>query len=136
MNRLGVVALVGITLLAASSCSRKHLVRTTPSASGATSSGAVSGAATENAAAPDSSCPPMPQKAAIQHGIEKALLQIYGADEGAQKVVVVRLASTDCQHASVTYRLASPGSSPQTGALTEADDGSWSVTLYKKQYRL
>jgi len=131
MKHFLVVALLGLAFLAASGCGRKPTVHYSSSGAGNAASDASTG---NTAASSTSECPPLPARTAIAHGIESALRQIYGIDEVAQKVVVLRVGSTDCQHAAVTYRLG--GSAPQTSPMAPTDDGHWNVTLYKKQYPL
>jgi hypothetical protein len=133
MKHFRIIALLGLAFLAAPGCGRKPVVHY--SSGNAANGSATSDASTGNTTAPSGSeCPPLPARTAIGHGIENALRQIYGIDEVPQKVVIVRVAGTDCQHTTVTYRVG--GSTPQTSPMAPTDDGHWNVTLYKKQYPL
>jgi hypothetical protein len=132
MKSARIIALLGLVVLSASGCGKKPAVRVGPASSAAPASTPSDAASAPTTAA----CPPLPGKAAIERGIEKALQQIYGVDEAAQKVVIERVNASDCQHGTVTYRISGRNSPSETTPLVQSDDGGWSVTLYKKQYRL
>jgi predicted small lipoprotein YifL len=79
-------------------------------------------------------CPQAPLKSQVESAIKAALNQIYGADEGAAKVSVTAISpSSDCKTITVTYKTS--GTS-QTAPLVYGDDGKWTVTLFKKQYKV
>ena len=60
--------------------------------------------------------------------------QIYGIDEMPAKFLVLKTASTDCEHLMVTYRSQTAGATAQTAPLAVGDGGKWFVTLFNKQY--
>jgi len=73
-----------------------------------------------------------PDKTAIQKGLQKAMVAIYGIDEAPVKFQIVQTVPVDCEHMTVRYR--ATGSAIQTSPMAIGDGGKWFLTLYNKQY--
>ena len=121
MNEFRNVAVHGLALLALAGCHKKPAEKT-PSKPGFVSS------------LFSPRCPTAPEKVAIEDGIRKAMLQIYGVDEASSKFTVLRISSTDCKHMTVTFRASTAGSASQTSAMAYGDGDKWYLTLYGKPY--
>ena len=76
--------------------------------------------------------PPVPDKMAVQNGLQKAMVAIYGIDEAPVKFQVLQITQADCEHATVRYR--GTGSAAQTAPIAIGDGGKWFLTLYSKPY--
>lgn len=86
---------------------------------------------TETAPAASGCSPAVPDRIAIQKGLQKAMVAIYGIDEAPVKFQVLQVVQADCEHATVHYR--ATGSAVQTAPMA-IGDGKWVLTLYNKQY--
>ncbi len=127
-------AVVALALLALAGCGKKpsyHAASQTAAQPSSTAAPAPTQQAEATPAA--SSCSEtVPDKVAIQKGLQKAMVAIYGIDEAPVKFQIVQTLPVDCEHATVRYR--ATGSAVQTAPIAIGDGGKWFLTLYNKQY--
>jgi hypothetical protein len=81
-----------------------------------------------------SGCSSIPDRLAVQRGIQDAMKAIYGVDEAPAKFVVLKITPTDCEHMTVLYRSQTAGAASQSAPIAIGDGGKWAITLFNKPY--
>ena len=127
-------AVLAFAILALAGCGKKPSYHSASQTTAQASSTAAPAPAQQAEATPAaSSCSEaVPDKVAIQKGLEKAMVAIYGIDEAPVKFQVMQTVPVDCEHVTVRYR--ATGSAIQSSPMTVGDGGKWFLTLYNKQY--
>jgi len=127
-------AVLGFAILALAGCGKKPSYHSAQQSMEQHSSAAPSAPAqqAESAPAAQDCSTAIPDKIAIQKGLQKAMVAIYGIDEAPVKFQVVQTVPVDCEHVTVRYR--STGSATETSPMAIGDGGKWFLTLYNKQY--
>ena len=135
MNNLRILAIVSLAALTLAGCGKKPSYHDAAQQTQKPAQTEPASPPSPSAAAPaQSACTSLPDKLAIQRGIQNAMKQIYGVDEAPAKFVVLRVdPASDCEHAGVTYRSQTAGAASQTAQIS-SDGGKWSVTLFNKPY--
>jgi hypothetical protein len=128
------ILVLGTLLLAAAACGKKPTYHAAPAQTPGAPAQASQAAARPTEAAGTGCSSPVPDTVAIQRGIQKAMISIYGVDEAPAKFRVVQATPVDCGHVTVRYRTLSAGSAVQTSPMELGDGGKWFLTLYNKQY--
>ena len=130
VRRMGMVLAIA-TVVALAGCGRHEQ----KAAGGQQAAGAPSNAAPAQDFSPASTpaCPPLPDAATFSRSIQAAMMQIYGPDNAGTRYNVKDVKTgADCEHATLLY-LAN-GTTPQPTEAHKVSDGTWYVTLYKKDY--
>ncbi|HTT99125.1 MAG TPA: hypothetical protein VMF58_13835 [Rhizomicrobium sp.] len=133
MNHLRKIVILTLSSLVLAGCGKRPATHDVAPQQSSMQSSSTSGA---NLAPATPECSSIPDKIAIQRGIQDAMKSIYGVDEAPAKFVVLRIRPADCEHVTVLYRSQTAGAASQTAQATTGDGGKWFITLFNKPYPL